>query len=182
MGILANGGKLGKETLLSSKAIQHLYTPLTSEFDRVVLRRITYGPGTTLFTIKHDGQSVLHSISTFCWSCLLHFVYFVMCIHFFIHSGNFYRASSSPLLLRGAPDTAQILCRSFKKDLPKVPMWWLERDSNLRPFGRKANGMWLISNLGYICCTLYEKITFLGPLLSCTPYILWAPSPIRTYE
>jgi len=31
----------------------------------------------------------------------------------FIHSGYFYSASSSPLLLRGAPDTARILCRSF---------------------------------------------------------------------
>jgi len=25
------------------------------------------------------------------------------------------------------------------KDLPKVPTWWLERDSNPRPFGRKAS-------------------------------------------
>src|SRR6218665_1421126 len=48
----------------------------------------------------------------------------------FIHSGCFYSASSSPLLLRGASDTARILCRSFTpkrhrqlrvKDLPKVP-------------------------------------------------------------
>ena len=31
----------------------------------------------------------------------------------FIHSGYFYSASSSPLLLRGAPDTARILCRCF---------------------------------------------------------------------
>ena len=31
----------------------------------------------------------------------------------FIHSGYFYSASSSPLLLRGAPGTARILCRSF---------------------------------------------------------------------
>src|SRR6218665_330070 len=45
----------------------------------------------------------------------------------FIHSGHFYSASSSPLLLRRAPDTARILCRSFTpkrhrqlrvKDLP----------------------------------------------------------------
>src|SRR6218665_1977409 len=34
-------------------------------------------------------------------------------IHSFIHSGYYYSPSSSPLLLRGAPDTAQILCRSF---------------------------------------------------------------------
>ena len=46
-----------------------------------------------------------------------------------IHSDHFYSASSSPLLLRSAPDTARILCRSFAskrhrqlqvKDLPKV--------------------------------------------------------------
>jgi len=31
----------------------------------------------------------------------------------FIHSGYFYSTSSSPRLLGSAPDTAQILCRSF---------------------------------------------------------------------
>ena len=31
----------------------------------------------------------------------------------FVHSGYFYSASSSPLLLRGNPDTARILCRIF---------------------------------------------------------------------
>src|SRR6218665_2517129 len=36
----------------------------------------------------------------------------LLCI-VFIHSGNFYNASSSPLLLRSVPDTAQILCQSF---------------------------------------------------------------------
>jgi len=30
-----------------------------------------------------------------------------------IHSGYFYSASSSPLLLRGAPDRARILCRRY---------------------------------------------------------------------
>ena len=30
-----------------------------------------------------------------------------------IHSDHFYSASSRPLLLRSAPDTARILCRSF---------------------------------------------------------------------
>src|SRR6218665_581934 len=67
----------------------------------------------------------------------------------FIHSFHFYSASSSPLLLRSIPDTAWLLCRSFKRsatgncknftDLPKVPTWWLERDSNPRSFGRKAH-------------------------------------------
>src|SRR6218665_1874459 len=64
----------------------------------------------------------------------------------FIHSGHFYSASSSPLLLRSAADTARILCRSFTpkrhrqlrvKDLPKVPT--LERDWKPRPSGRKAS-------------------------------------------
>src|SRR6218665_1068648 len=71
------------------------------------------------------------------------------CIHSFIHSGYFYNASSSPQvpqLLRGAPDTARMLCLSFTpkrhmqlrvKDLYKVPTWRLEHDSNPRPFGRK---------------------------------------------
>jgi len=35
----------------------------------------------------------------------------------FIYSGYLYSASSSPLLLRGALDTARILCRSF---MPKL--------------------------------------------------------------
>src|SRR6218665_1915215 len=64
-------------------------------------------------------------------------------IHSFIHSGHLYSASSVPPLLRGAPDTAWILCRSFTpkrhrqlrvKDLPKVHTWRL--DSNPTPFGR----------------------------------------------
>ena len=62
----------------------------------------------------------------------------------FTQSGYFYRASSNWLLLRGASDTARILCRSFTqkrhrqlwvKDLPKVPTWRLERESNPRPSG-----------------------------------------------
>src|SRR6218665_2655028 len=71
-------------------------------------------------------------------------------INLFIHSGYFYSASLSPLLLRGAPDTARILCRSFTpmsyrqlrvKDWPNVPTWRLERDSNPRPFGRNATNL-----------------------------------------
>src|SRR6218665_1589923 len=73
-------------------------------------------------------------------------------IHSFIHSFRlFYIASSDPLLLTFAPDTARVLCRSFtpkrhrqqlrEKDLPKVPTWRLERDSNPRPFGRKASNL-----------------------------------------
>src|SRR6218665_1768172 len=69
--------------------------------------------------------------------------------HSFVPS-YFYSASSSPLLLRVAPDSARILCWSFTpkrrrqlrvKDLPKVLTWRLERDSNPRPFGRKATNL-----------------------------------------
>src|SRR6218665_1532219 len=71
-------------------------------------------------------------------------------IHLLIHSGYLYRASSSPLLLKSSPDTVRILRRGFTpkyhrqlrvKDLPKVPMWWLERESNPRPFGRKVTNL-----------------------------------------
>src|SRR6218665_361437 len=43
-------------------------------------------------------------------------------IHSFIHSGYFYGASSSPLLLRGAPDTAGILCCApqFHREVPQA--------------------------------------------------------------
>src|SRR6218665_2872315 len=34
-------------------------------------------------------------------------------VYAFIHSGHFYSASSSPLLLRSVPDTTQTLCRNF---------------------------------------------------------------------
>ena len=66
----------------------------------------------------------------------------------FIHSDHFYCTSSSPLLLRSAPDTAQILCRSFTpkrlgqlwiKDLPMVPTWRLEWESNPWPSGWKLS-------------------------------------------
>src|SRR6218665_3610371 len=63
-------------------------------------------------------------------------------------SGYFYSASSSPLLLRGAPDYSTDTVSEFAskrhrqlqvKDLPKVPTWRLERESNSLPFRRKAS-------------------------------------------
>src|SRR6218665_1673147 len=72
---------------------------------------------------------------------------YVMCsiyLHSFIHSGNFYSAPSSPLLLRGAPDYSTATASEVHaeahgqlqvKDLPKVPTWRLERESNPRPSG-----------------------------------------------
>src|SRR6218665_1446693 len=65
------------------------------------------------------------------------------CENTFIHSFHF----SSPLLPRSALDTARTLSWSFTpkrhrqlrvKDLPKVPTWWPQRDSNPRPFCRKG--------------------------------------------
>src|SRR6218665_3889454 len=62
----------------------------------------------------------------------------------FIHSGHFCSAPSSPLLLRGAPDYSTDTESEFHaeahrqlqvKDLPKVPTWRLERESNPRPSG-----------------------------------------------
>jgi len=54
---------------------------------------------------------------------------FILCIsiHSFIHSFNFYSASSSPLLLRGVPNTARILCRSFA--LQATASEWLAQGS-----------------------------------------------------
>ena len=63
---------------------------------------------------------------------LIHFkhMYSNTCTHSFIHSGHFYRAPSSPLLLRGAPDYSTDTVSEFHaeahrqlqvKDLPKVP-------------------------------------------------------------
>ena len=60
----------------------------------------------------------------------------------FIHSGHFHSAPSSPLLLRGAPDYSTDTVSEFHaeghrqlqvKDLPKVPTWRLEWESNPRP-------------------------------------------------
>src|SRR6218665_643382 len=65
-------------------------------------------------------------------------------IHSFIHSGHFYSVPSSTLLLRGAPDYSTDTVSEFHaeahrqlqvKDLPKVPTWRLERESNPRPAG-----------------------------------------------
>ena len=62
----------------------------------------------------------------------------------FIHSGHFYSAPSSPLLLRGAPDYSTDIVSDLHaeahrqmqvKDLPTVPTWRLERESNPRRSG-----------------------------------------------
>ena len=41
----------------------------------------------------------------------------------FFHSGYFYSASPSQLLLRGVPDTAWLLCRSLHAEAPQAAEW-----------------------------------------------------------
>ena len=66
-------------------------------------------------------------------------------IQSFIHSGHFYRALQGLYYSEALPTTARILYRSFGnrqlqvKDLPKVPTWRLERESNPRPSGWKSS-------------------------------------------
>ena len=70
------------------------------------------------------------------------------CKNSFIHSGHFYSAPSSPLLLRGAPEYSTDTVSDFHaeahmqlqvKDLPKDPMCRLERESNPWPYGWKSS-------------------------------------------
>src|SRR6218665_1021894 len=73
-----------------------------------------------------------------------------LCIHSFIHAiyvaplqVHYY----SEVLPTQHGCCAGVSCRSttgnYKsvKDLPKVPAWWLERDSNLQPFRRMASNL-----------------------------------------
>src|SRR6218665_4125771 len=65
------------------------------------------------------------------------------------HSGHFYSAPSSPLPIRGALDYSTDTVSEFHaeahrqlqvlQDLPKVPTWRLERESNPRPSGRQSS-------------------------------------------
>ena len=61
-------------------------------------------------TRSESGMIRLYSVT---YQLVIYIVKWDQHFHSFIHSGYFYSASSSPLLLRGAPDTARILCRSF---------------------------------------------------------------------
>ena len=90
------------------------------------------------------GPSLLEQ--SFCWNDLN--VYTVALVHSFIHSGHFYTAPSSPLLLRGTPDYSTDTVSEFHaeahrqlqvKDLPKVPTWRVELESNPRPSGWKSS-------------------------------------------
>ena len=97
------------------------------------------------------GPNVQWLHSSRCCAFFLRFPYpssIVLFIHSFIHPGHFYSAPSSPLLLRGDPDYSTDTVSEFHaevhrqlqvKDLPKVPTWQLERESNPRPSGWKSS-------------------------------------------
>ena len=83
--------------------------------------------------------------------------------------GLFLQRLFSPLLLRGAPDTARILCRSFTpkrlrqlqvKDLSKVSALRLERDSNPRPLGRRALYLPMSHKAPQCCCGAKQLAIF----------------------
>src|SRR6218665_2032744 len=68
-------------------------------------------------------------------------------VHSLVHSGYFYGASSSQLLLRGAPDTSQMLCRSFT---PKRHMQGTTSE-------RLAQGAYVAYRAGFKPATLRTK-------------------------
>ena len=127
--------------------IQSRQTTMSGDFEGVAFERPLR---------SHDCDSYHFRFDFFSFLIVFHSLNFPLCgvelsnNSFFIHSGYFYSASSSPLLglLRGALDTAHILCRNFTpkrhkqlwvKDLPKVSTWWLERESDPWPFGLRAS-------------------------------------------
>src|SRR6218665_3299030 len=115
-------------------------------------------------------SSFIHSVAAVSagYFCIKRILYCIM-------SGYFYSASSSPLLPRGAPDTARILCRSFTpkrhrqlrvKELPKVRTWRLERDSNPRPSGRQLSTL-PMSHLVPQCYFHVVSITMAISVVAC---------------
>ena len=64
-----------------------------------------------LQSTKAIGQKVTDAVKV-CHDSLLYWHWLTNCNVIFIHSGYFYSTSSSPLLLRGAPNTAWILCQN----------------------------------------------------------------------
>src|SRR6218665_289433 len=83
------------------------------------------------FQVRHTARTITKKV-------------LYLTIHSFIHSSHFYSTPSSLLLLRCAPDYSTDTVSEFHaeahtqlqvKDLPKVPTWRLERESNPQPSG-----------------------------------------------
>src|SRR6218665_641506 len=98
------------------------------------------------FSCVHSSHNLCASTHEHSLEGMLTMIFLILlnAIHSFIHSGHFYCAPSSPLLLRGVPDYSTDTVSEFHaethrqlqvKDLPKVPTWRLERESNPRPSG-----------------------------------------------
>ena len=110
-----------------------------------------------------------------------------------IHWGYFYSAYSSPLLLRGAPTTACILCEIFTPKchrqlrvknlpIPKVLLWRLEWDSNLRPFGQKAANQPMSHYVPQLLMGIHWLVLHVclaQPLLTLSTCIVFAPNGIQ---
>ena len=112
------------------------------------------------------GKHLVWSGTSIWSSCLIQlWKYMSVMFKDIIHSFYFHCASSNPLLLRSAPNTARTLCRSFTpkrhrqglrvKDFPKVPTWRLEQDSNLQPLRLKAPNLPMShhASVSFISCS-----------------------------
>src|SRR6218665_1577042 len=111
---------------------------------------LTYTVNLMSLNSHFPARGLLHEVSVSQRFVLLFLqpVVCVMHIHSFIHSGYFYSAFSSPLLLRGTIPTQYGYCvgvsrhrKQRVKDFLKASTWRLERNSNPRPFGRKATNL-----------------------------------------
>src|SRR6218665_1230647 len=67
------------------------------------------------FSVSHHSpkHTTTNNSRTSTENSLLTLKNYMVLPYSFIQTGYFYSASSSPLLLRSAPDTARILCQSF---------------------------------------------------------------------
>jgi len=75
---------------------------------------------------------------------------------YFIHS--FIRAFLQRLF-KSTTNQRRSLHRQLRlKDLPKVPTWLLERESNLRPVGRKAPNLPMSHNAPTMYCVVYRHL------------------------
>src|SRR6218665_808743 len=108
-------------------------------FQAYILPILLYG--TETWTLTRALETKLHVYQRWCFRGILRVPFSP---HSFIHSGHFYSTPSSPLLLTGAPDYSTDTVSEFHtkahrqlqvKDLPKVPTWRLEWESNPRPSG-----------------------------------------------
>src|SRR6218665_2611187 len=127
--------------------IKRLNNKMVGDYAAIDVREgLSQAPSNTVIFCRRSAypRSLRFKVSVLIYVLLL---LYLSGVNSFVDSGYFYSASSSPLLLRGAPDTARIMCRSFTpkrhrqlrvKDLSKAPTRRLERDSTLRTKGDES--------------------------------------------